>query len=333
MAGAEENKNLIKNFELIKQIGKGGFGTVYSAIHRKSGRKYAVKVLTLNGGLRQQIVYKRFENEINVIKRIKSKNVVRLFGHFISPKESYMAMELVEGTSLKSKIDKNGKIPLEEAIEYTKEICNGLIDIHKENIVHRDLKPSNILITHDNVIKLIDFGISLGDDSLRLTDERKLIGSVQYVSPELVLKQDQPSTQSDIYALGIVLYEMLTGKPPFNGADHKAIALSHTNREIPRLEQVNVLVPQAVENIIIRCTAKSPEDRYASCVELYEDLKTCLSQKRANEPRLIIGKSSKKEALVNKINSKAMTISLSIIGSIAIITLIVLIVLATKGII
>ncbi|ACF07478.1 serine/threonine protein kinase [Metamycoplasma arthritidis] len=332
MAGAKENKNLTKHFKIIKQIGRGGFGTVFSAVHRASGKKFAVKVLTINGP-RQQIVYKRFENEIKVIKRIKSKNVVRLFGHYITPKESYMAMELVEGTDLKTQISKKRKIPLEEAIEYAKEICNGLIDIHKENVVHRDLKPSNILITYDGTIKLIDFGISLGDDSLRLTDERKLIGSVQYVSPELVLKQAEPSPQSDIYALGIVLYEMLTGKAPFTGSDHQTIALSHTKREIPRLEQVNVLVPQAVENIIIKCTAKNPDDRYVSCVELYEDLSTCLSQKRANEPRLIIGKSSKKEAFIKKVNSKAMTISLILIGAISIVIIIVLIVLHLKKII
>ncbi|WP_412031718.1 serine/threonine-protein kinase [Metamycoplasma buccale] len=322
-------KNLNKHFEDFKEIGSGGFGIVYSATYKKNGKRYAIKLLTCNDLTKKETTKMRFRNEVNLLKKVKSENVVRMFGSFISEEESYLAMELIEGTSLKNLLKKKGKMNPDETVIIAKEICQGLIDIHKNDIVHRDLKPNNILINNQRIVKLIDFGISLSDESLRLTAQNKLVGSVQYVAPELVTKSSNPSVQSDIYAFGIILYEMLSGKLPYSGTDHQAIALMHVNNEFPPLEGAGKTIPQALENIIIKCTAKNIADRYSTCTELYRDLVTCLSIKRVDEPKLILGKPKKN--VVEKVNSKAFTISLIIIGILLIAIAIILGVLYVGG--
>ena len=149
---------------------------------------------------------------------MKGPNVVEIFGSFVSPKESYIAMEYLEGQDLKKLLQRKNKLEVDEAINIAKEICRGLIDIHEADVVHRDLKPSNVLFDKNNTVKLIDFGISVGEDTTRVTQTNKLVGSVQYVAPELVAKSHQPSPQSDIYSLGIMLYEMLSGHLPWTSS-------------------------------------------------------------------------------------------------------------------
>ena len=327
-------KNLNKNFEEFKLIGEGGFGSVFSAVYKKTGKRYAVKVLECNDITRKTANQMRFANEIKLIKQVSSPYVVRLFGSYISDKESYMAMELVEGPSLKEQLKKKKKFIVDEAISIAKEICQGLADIHKQKIVHRDLKPNNILFDKKNTVKLIDFGISLNEESKRVTQDNKLVGSVQYVAPELVMKSHNPSVQSDIYSLGIIMYEMLSGHVPFNAGDHQSIALQHVHNQLPPLEGVNDTIPQAVENIIIKCTAKNVEDRYVDCQELANDLKTCLQQKRITETRLVIDpKKKNKKSFTDKVNSKKFTISLIIVFSVLILLAIILMILALRGII
>ena len=324
-------KNLNKNFEEFKLIGEGGFGSVFSAVYKKTGKRYAVKVLECNDITRKIANQMRFANEIKLIKQVSSPYVVRLFGSYISDKESYMAMELVEGPSLKEQLKKKKKFIVDEAISIAKEICQGLADIHKQKIVHRDLKPNNILFDKKNTV---NFGISLNEESKRVTQDNKLVGSVQYVAPELVMKSHNPSVQSDIYSLGIIMYEMLSGHVPFNAGDHQSIALQHVHNQLPPLEGVNDTIPQAVENIIIKCTAKNVEDRYVDCQELANDLKTCLQQKRITETRLVIDpKKKNKKSFMDKVNSKKFTISLIVVFSVLILVAIILMILALRGII
>ena len=197
-------------------------------------------------------------------------------------------------------------------------------------MVHRDLKPSNVLFDKNNTVKLIDFGISVGEDTTRVTQTNKLVGSVQYVAPELVAKSHQPSPQSDIYSLGIMLYEMLSGHLPFTGGDHNTIALQHINKELPPLEGVNVTIPQSVENIILKCTAKKVENRYASALDLYEDLNTCLNQNRAAEDKISVDK-PKKKSFKEWLNSKPVTISLIVIFIVLLSVAITLTILWVKG--
>lgn len=327
-------KNLNKNFEHFELIGQGGFGAVYSATYRKNGKRYAIKVLDCNDISRKIPNQIRFKNEIDLLKKVNSEHVVKIFGWFFSGDESYIAMELVDGQSLKDKLKKQKKFTAEQTVSIAKEICQGLADIHKQEIVHRDLKPTNILFNSKNVVKLIDFGISLNEDSKRVTQDNKLVGSIQYIAPELILKSHSPSAQSDIYSLGIIMYEMLSGRLPFNSTDQQVIAMKHVNDPLPPLNGVNDMIPQAVENIIIKCTAKNIEDRYANCYELANDLKTCLNQNRVTESKLIIdSKKKNKKSLFDKINSKRFTIILISVFAVLLIVAIVLGILAVKGII
>ncbi|TPI02384.1 serine/threonine protein kinase [Mycoplasma struthionis] len=326
--------NLIKNFYDFKAIGSGGFGRVYSAKYKKTGQVFAIKTLYSRDESKLKIVLTRFKNECQILKNIKHKNVVKITGVYINNDESYYAMEMINGQSLKDKIAQSGKIETETAVNYLSQICMGLIEIHNQNIVHRDIKPSNILIDKNTEdVKLIDFGISINEESLRMTEDNKTVGSVQYIAPEILQKEADASIQSDIYALGILLYEMLEGSVPFNAKDPKIIMSNHINLEIPRLKNVNVTIPQPLENIIIRCTAKKPEQRYENCKALLEDLTTCLSEKRAAEPLLNLNEKSSSKKIKKFLSSKVTSISIISVLAFAIVIIILVIVLWFKGVI
>ncbi|AWX42606.1 serine/threonine protein kinase [Metamycoplasma cloacale] len=326
-------KNLNKNFHDFKLIGEGGFGEVYSAIFNGRQDRWAIKVLTNSDSANKHINRSRFKNEVNLLKEIDSINVVKFYGHYLSEDECYLAMELVNGHSLKELLNKNQQLNAEQTVAIAKQICQGLIDIHQHNIVHRDLKPSNILINENQIVKLIDFGISLSDETIRLTTAGKVVGSIYYMAPELILGKASPSPQSDIYALGILMYEMLKGKVPFSGSDFEVIANCHVNQKLPSLKEVNHSIPQALENIILKCTAKKPSDRYTDCVELYQDLQTCLTLKRVSEEKIQIGEQNSVQKAKKFFHSKKFAIILGTIGGLLIIILIILIALSAKGVI
>lgn len=186
--------NVNKHFEDFVLIGSGGYGEVYSATFKKTGKRMAIKILTVFDATKKEVNQIRFKNECNVLKTINSKNVVRMIGYYVSENESYYAMELIKGINLRSLISKYKKIPVEEAVRIAREICEGLADIHLANVIHRDLKPSNILIESEtNTVKLIDFGISLSDDSLRVTADNKLLVRFNILLPKFLqeVKQHQ----------------------------------------------------------------------------------------------------------------------------------------------
>ncbi|TPE57083.1 serine/threonine protein kinase [[Mycoplasma] falconis] len=318
--------NVNKNFKDFVLIGEGGYGAVYSATFIRDNKRYAIKLLTCKDIAKKQITLKRFENECKLLKKINSNNVVKIKGHYISENESYYAMELIEGIGLAKVIERHKKLNPETAVSYAKDICQGLIDIHDNGIIHRDLKPSNIIIQHhDNTAKLIDFGISLDEESLRVTAANKTVGSVNYLAPELISRNRGPSVQSDIYAFGIILFEMLAGYLPYRGSDFNAVMLLHLNQPLPDLPDVNVTIPQPLENIIIKCCAKDLTQRYQDCHEILKDLQTCLKTERANEPKLNLNPNKVKESLKKKFNSKAFEISFfSIVGSLLILVIILL---------
>ncbi|TPR54725.1 serine/threonine protein kinase [Metamycoplasma neophronis] len=325
--------NLQKHFDSFERIGSGGYGYVYSGIFKKRGKRYAIKILNYKDDERRKADRYRFENEIAILTKIKHRNIVKILGSYSSDAESYYAMELIQGNSLKSIIAKNKKLNPEDVVNYAKEICDGLIAVHAANIVHRDLKPSNILITNDtNTVKLIDFGISLSETSLRVTEDNKAVGSVQYIAPEILTRSAPPSAQTDIYALGIIMYEMLTGNVPFSGSNHSEIMLGHINAELPPIPDVNVTIPQPLENIIIKCTAKEPSRRYVSATELYKDLETCLDPRRAGEKKLTLDDKKNKSKNKNIFQNKAFTISFFSVGALLIAIAVVLLVLLLKGV-
>ncbi|RMA78987.1 serine/threonine-protein kinase [Metamycoplasma subdolum] len=323
--------NLSKNFTDFKLIGRGGFGEVYKGRFKKNGQIYAIKIWTYGEDLvKRETTFERFKNEVRCLKDVNDSNVVAIFGSYISKTESYIAMELVQGTNLKDVLAKRKKLSVDDALFYSRQILKGLKAIHEKKIVHRDLKPSNILIDHNLNVKLIDFGISLGEDSLRLTADNKIIGSVQYIAPEQVDGSRSPSPQSDIYSFGILLYEMLQGRVPFNAENAADVALKHVNTPFPPLDNVNVTIPQSLENIIIKCTAKNPADRYENCQAILDDLNTCMLPKRAHEPKLLLDKKKKK---VSQKNKKTINIVLFTLIGVVIFIVIVLVVLLATGVI
>ncbi|MGX9359268.1 serine/threonine-protein kinase [Mycoplasma sp. 2575] len=306
-------ENVNKHFEDFVLIGKGGYGEVYSACYKKTQKRMAVKILTVPDITKKQVNQIRFQNECNVLKTIKSPNVIKMIGYYVSADESYYAMELIKGTNLKVLIAKHKKIPVDEAIRIAREICRGLYDIHSSNVIHRDLKPSNIIIENDtNRVKLIDFGISINEDSLRVTADNKTVGSVQYLAPEIPLKSQPASIQSDIYAFGMILYEMLSGHPVYQGIDAQSILLLQINGTIPPLEGVGKTIPQAVENIIIKCTAKNPQNRYLNCLDIISDLDHCLTPQASMEKRLDLENHEQKK---KKKSHKVLNIVLITLGS------------------
>lgn len=201
-------------------------------------------------------------------------------------------MEFVKGQTLKQLIINEGSLPAADAVEIALQLSNAIRAAHAIGIIHRDIKPQNILIRNDGTVKLTDFGIALIANSATVTKTEAIVGSVQYLAPE-VLKGEKPSFRSDIYAMGILLYEMLRGDLPFKGDTPIAIALEHIGKEMPSLRKYNPEIPQALENVVIKATAKKPDNRYTTSLAFAEALRTAFSVERAKEPKLSLNEKTK----------------------------------------
>ncbi|MBE6122669.1 MAG: PASTA domain-containing protein, partial [Erysipelotrichaceae bacterium] len=207
-------------------------------------------------------------------------------------------MEYVQGRTLKQVVQARGALLKEEAVDIMKQLCSAIAEAHKRGIIHRDIKPQNVIVKADGTIKVLDFGIALAKGSMQLTQANNVMGSVHYLAPELA-KGESASVQSDIYALGIVLFEILTGDVPFKAESAVQVALMHMRNEIPDVRSINPTVPQSLENIVIRATAKDKTLRYSSCNEMLEDLRTCLKPERLNEPRVHLAPTATSAKLAN----------------------------------
>ena len=194
-------------------------------------------------------------------------------------------MEYVEGKHLKNLLKKRGKLTIPEVIDIMLQVTSGLSIAHDSYIIHRDIKPQNIMILDNGLVKLTDFGIALAMNSTQLTQTNSVMGSVHYLPPEQASGKGA-TLQSDIYSLGILMYELLTGKLPFRGENAVEIALKHLKETIPSIRKEIPDIPQSIENIILKATAKNPKNRYADAREMHEDLKTCLDESRKNEIKI-----------------------------------------------
>lgn len=280
------NVNLPEKYVIKKEIGSGGMARVFLAEDRELGKYVAVKVLNLDPSTptsNQQ----RFKEEMRLVQYIKSPYIVRFYEGKYDKNIKYLSMEYVQGKMLKEVIEMQGRLQPDRAVDYAIQIAKGFSEIHAQNIVHRDLKTSNVMITNTGQVKIIDFGIAISDDSSRFTQTGKVIGSVHYLAPELIDKQEA-SPQSDIYALGIILYEMLIGNPPHRGKTPIETALKHKTEPIPQVNKIYPNIPQALSNIVVKATAKKKELRYQSMRQLEADLADCLSQKRMTEKPIVL---------------------------------------------
>ena len=270
-------------YRIVRSLGEGGMANVYLAHDLILDRDVSVKLLRLD--LRDDPgTVRRFQKEALAATELVNDNIVQVYDVGEENGMQYLVMEYVEGTDLKAFIKKNFPIPYQEVIQIMAQILNAVKTAHAHNIIHRDLKPQNILIDAHHVAKITDFGIAVALSEHSLTQTNTVLGSVHYLSPEQA-RGGMATKQSDIYSLGIILYEMLTGTVPFEGETAVSIALKHFQSEIPSVRDIDPRIPQALENVVLKATAKRPADRYTDVASMAEDLKTSLSPKRAGEVR------------------------------------------------
>lgn len=273
-------------YRIIRSLGEGGMANVYLAYDTVLERQVSVKVLRLD--LRDDPNTKRrFRREAMAATRLNDPHIVGIYDTGEENGLQYMVMQYVQGTDLKAYIKKNYPIALPQVIDIMEQVLSAVEAAHAHGIIHRDLKPQNILIDENKNIKITDFGIAVAVSQNSLTQTNTLMGSVHYLSPEQA-RGSIATKKSDIYSLGIILYELLTGKVPFEGENAVSIAIKHFREEIPSVRSVNPHIPQPLENVVIRATAKDPADRYENVNKMADDLQTSLDPARAKEPRLVI---------------------------------------------
>ncbi len=279
-----KGQKISDRYQIIKSIGEGGMANVYLAYDTILDRNVAVKVLRGDLANDEKFV-RRFQREALSASSLSNPNIVEVYDVGEDNGEYYIVMEYVEGKHLKSLIKKRNKLTTAEVIDIVLQITNGLSVAHDSYIIHRDIKPQNILILENGLIKITDFGIAVAMNATQLTQTNSVMGSVHYLPPEQASGKGA-TLQSDIYSIGILMYELLTGKLPFRGDNAVEIALKHLKEPIPSIRDELPDLPQSVENIILRATAKNPKNRYADAREMNEDLKTCLDESRANELKI-----------------------------------------------
>ena len=280
-------KNVIANrYEVVQHIGQGGMADVFRGVDTILNREVAIKILRADLST-DAVSILRFEREAQAATALAHPNIVEIYDVGDYKGHHYIVMEFVPGRTLKQVIRARGPLLKEEAIDIMKQLTSAVSEAHSKGIIHRDIKPQNVIVKADGSVKILDFGIATAKGSMQLTQANNVMGSVHYLAPELA-KGEQASAQSDIYALGIVLYEMLAGDVPFKADQAVQVALRHMRDPMPSLREANPTVPQSIENIVIRATAKDPNKRYRSCREMWQDLSTCLKAERANEPKLVI---------------------------------------------
>lgn len=269
-------------YRIVRQIGRGGMADVYLARDLiLDGEEVAVKVLRTNYQT-DQIAIQRFQREARAMADLDHPNIVRITDIGEEDGQQYLAMEYVDGLDLKRYIKEKAPISNNEAVRIMGQILLAMRMAHTRGIVHRDLKPQNVLLTHEGIAKVTDFGIAVAFAETSLTQTNSMLGSVHYLSPEQA-RGSKATVQSDIYAMGIILFEMLTGRIPYDGDSAVTIALQHFQKPLPSVREDNPMVPQSLENVVLKATAKKLTDRYKTVAEMYTDLASALSADRRNE--------------------------------------------------
>lgn len=270
-------KILDDRYELLKLIDEGGTSNVYRALDRKTKNIIAVKVLKRKVSRDREFV-RRFETEVQAALALEHANIVKVLDAGNIEESYYLAMEYIEGKTLKQIIRESGALEPHRAVEISISICNALSHAHAEGFVHRDIKPANILVPKDGQVKITDFGIARNTAVLeRASKKNTVIGSVQYIPPEQI-RGEKTDRRTDVYALGISLYEMITGTLPFEGETSVETALKHLNERIPQPKRKNEAINEALNRIVLKATRKNKRLRYNTAEDFAEDLKRCFEQ-------------------------------------------------------
>nr|WP_247739218.1 Stk1 family PASTA domain-containing Ser/Thr kinase [Bacillus sp. 165] len=279
-------KRLNDRYKLIRMIGGGGMANVYLARDVILERDVAVKILRLDYSNNEEFI-KRFHREAQSVTTLSHPNIVNIYDVGEEDGIYYLVMEYVDGQTLKQYIQQKGMLSVKEALDIMEQLTSAMAHAHHFEIVHRDIKPQNILVGYNGEIKVTDFGIATATSATTITHTNSVLGSVHYLSPEQA-RGGVANKQSDIYSLGIVMFELLTGRPPFSGESAVSIALKHLQNDTPSPKIWNPDIPQSVENIVLHATAKDTFHRYSSADEMRQDIETALYPERANEKKFII---------------------------------------------
>lgn len=293
-------------YEIIRVIGEGGMANVYLANDTILDRKVAVKVLRGDLATDEKFV-RRFQREALSASSLNHPNIVEMYDVGEDDGDFYIVMEYVEGKNLKQLVKRRTKLSIPEVIDIMKQLTDGIAHAHDSFIIHRDIKPQNMLILDNGLVKITDFGIAVALNSTQLTQTNSVMGSVHYLPPEQAAGKGA-TFKSDIYALGIMMYELVTGRLPFKGENAVEIALKQLKEPIPSVRDDDSTIPQSVENIILKACAKNPKNRYENVREMYNDLCKCLDEENTNVTKVKyafpeleeINKSQKEEVVDEK---------------------------------
>ena len=271
-------------YEIIRSIGEGGMANVYLAQDTILDRKVAVKIL--RGDLAEDEKFvRRFQREAISASSLNDPNIVEVYDVGEDDGKYFIVMEYVQGLTLKQLIKKRGSLTLPEVVDIMLQLTSAVAHAHESYIIHRDIKPQNVIILEDGRVKIMDFGIAVALNAGEFTQTNSVMGTVYYIPPEQA-NGGAATIKSDIYSLGILMYELVTGHVPFKGDNPVEVAIKHMNEPIPSICEYDPEMPQSIENIILRASAKNPKNRYESAFDMHEDLETALDKDRFNEPKV-----------------------------------------------
>ena len=272
-------------YQIIKTLGEGGMANVYLAHDTILDRNVAVKVLRGDLANDEKFV-RRFQREALSASSLSHPNIVEMYDVGEDDGQYYIVMEYVDGMTLKQVLKKRGHLSVTEVVDIMLQVTDGMAHAHDAYIIHRDIKPQNIMILSNGMIKITDFGVATALNSTQLTQTNSVMGTVHYLPPEQANGKGS-TIRSDIYSMGIMMYELLTGLVPYKGDNAVEIALKHLKEPLPSVRKFNSSIPQSIENVIIKATAKNPKNRYTDARAMHEDLKTALDESRQSEKRYV----------------------------------------------
>lgn len=280
-------KNMLAGrYQIVRSLGEGGMADVYLAVDTILNREVAIKILRGDLGS-DPLTLLRFSREANAASKLNHLNVVQVYDVGEAEGKHFIVMEYIGGHTLKQLIQLRGPLHKEEAINIMKQLVSAVQCAHENNIIHRDIKPQNVLVKADGTLKITDFGIALAHNAVQLTQSDSVLGSAHYLAPETT-RGEVATNQTDIYALGIVFYELLSGSVPFIADNPMQVAMKHLREDVPSIREFNPSLPQSVENIIIKATAKNRAMRYSNAQAMLADLNSCLAEEHANDQKLVL---------------------------------------------
>lgn len=314
-------------YQITKLLGRGGMANVYLAFDNVLKREVAVKILKADMAS-DPVSLERFSREANASSKISHPNIVDIYDVGEDNNQHYIVMEYVKGYTLKELLKRRGALQAREAVWLIKQLASALMEAHKNGLIHRDIKSQNVLIKDDGTIKLADFGIAVLNNAMQLTSKDSVLGSVHYLAPELA-KGGSATMKSDIYSLGIVFYELLTGDVPFKADTPVQVALMHINKSLPDVKKFNPQIPQSVINILLKATAKNLNERYDNVALMLKDLNNCFNtnnkKKNPVNKNYNISSSAKETISLNKKAKSEKRLSVLIIVSISLLSIFALI--------